>query len=128
MTEEKKKQGYGHPPDEFKWKPGQSGNPTGGSKKPKSEKAILQKMLGKKRMVQTADGPVKMDGLELLAFRLFNDAVGGKARQIKILLERIDANGIGRQEAGESLSEADARVAEEYLKLFQKQVGGSDDV
>lgn len=120
--------GYGKPPKGSQFQKGKSGNPTGGGKKPKSEKAILQKMLGRKRMVQTPDGPVKMDGLELIALRLFNDALAGKARQLKILLDRVDANGIGRQEAGESLSAADAHVYDQYFELLRGAAGGSDDV
>lgn len=129
MANESDKVGYKNPPPEHRWKKGQSGNPKGGSgKKPKPEKAILENMLGKKRTVQTPNGPEKLDGLELVALRLFNDALAGKPRQLKLLLDRMDANGIGRQEAGESLSEADARIADEYLKLFRTQVGGSGDV
>jgi hypothetical protein len=129
MANESNKVGYKNPPPEHRWKKGQSGNPKGGSgKKPKPERAILENMLGKKRTVQTPNGPEKLDGLELVALRLFNDALAGKPRQLKLLLDRMDANGIGRQEASESLSEADARIADEYLKLFRAQVGGAGGV
>ena len=86
------------------------------------------KVLAKEHTLQTPEGPVKMDGLELLITRHFKDSISGKSAAAKMMWARIDANGIGREDETETLTESDERILDQYMELFRGQKKAQDDV
>lgn len=87
--------GYKRPPRKNQFVAGKSGNPSGRPQKMKSEKEVLEALLSKKFMV----GGVVMTGRELAAQRLLKGALDGVAGLTKVLYDRIDATGAGREDA-----------------------------
>ena len=87
--------GYKRPPRNTQFVAGKSGNPSGRPQKVKSEKEVLEALLSKKFMV----GGVVMTGRELAAQRLLKGALDGMTGLTKVFYDRIDATGVGREDA-----------------------------
>ncbi len=92
--------GYGHPPKEHRFKPGQSGNPGGrprGSKNKCKEierlgprlKALIRAEADRTITLRENGGPVTMTMLEAVLRRVGYDAGRGQARAQKLFLELV---------------------------------------
>ncbi|MFG1225585.1 DUF5681 domain-containing protein [Xanthobacter wiegelii] len=69
--------GYGNPPRDTRFKPGQSGNPKGRQKGSKSFKATVGAILNEKIKVQTPHGTKRITKLEALVHTNLNNALKG---------------------------------------------------
>lgn len=89
MTKKNYEVGYGRPPKHSRFKPGQSGNPSGRPKGAKNVDTVLREMLSKKITVTENGRRKTITWLEAFFLRLFRAAVEGdpKAtdRMIKLL-------------------------------------------
>ncbi|MEM8736940.1 MAG: DUF5681 domain-containing protein [Planctomycetota bacterium] len=82
--------GYGRPPKQHRFQPGQSGNPNGRPKKPKDLPSIVASELKKKVRV-TEQGEARfVTRLEALAMRLVEQALKGDHRALKYLVQLND--------------------------------------
>ena len=73
--------GYGKPPEDTRFKKGQSGNPRGRPKKqPKDVAAHMADLLDEKQTVRMNGKAVTMTGNELIARRLMEKAMKGDAK------------------------------------------------
>ncbi|MFG1299825.1 DUF5681 domain-containing protein [Xanthobacter sp. V3C-3] len=76
-SDEAYKVGYGNPPRDTRFKPGQSGNPKGRQKGSKSFKATVGAILNEKIKVQTPQGTKRITKLEALVHTNLNNALKG---------------------------------------------------
>jgi hypothetical protein len=79
--------GRGRPPKHTRFKSGQSGNPRGRPKKPKSLAAAVIRALGTKIKLRENGKERVVTGIEAVALRLVTDAIQGKASAQKLIIE-----------------------------------------
>lgn len=121
--------GYMKPPAHSQFQKGKSGNPSGRPKKMKSEKEVLEAVMAQEYEAKTANGIEKQQGIELAVKRLFKAGVSGCDKHLKLLFQRIDATGAGREEPEDvDLTAADEAMLEEFLEHARRVAGkGSPD-
>ena len=115
--------GYGKPPTEHRWKPGQSGNPAG---RPRSKKrqygdlvdALISTLLAEQRA--KVDGrEVTMRRLDLYAEGLVRDSLRGTLKERLLVLSCLDKLGVFATIAdriAREREEEEERVSEEQLR------------
>jgi Family of unknown function (DUF5681) len=74
--------GYGRPPAEFQFKPGQSGNPRGRPKGSKSLESIIYALANKKVTITENGKRRSVSKIELALTQLINKAATGSERSI----------------------------------------------
>jgi hypothetical protein len=87
------KVGYGRPPLVTRWKPGQSGNPTGRGKGRANAKTILDRVLNQKVTVCQGDKSVRMPLLEAIFYRHATQGENGDARSANLILGALQKTG-----------------------------------
>lgn len=81
--------GYGKPPKHTQFQKGQSGNPSGKSKKEISIKAKLMQIASEDITVQKNGKSQPMTHLEAMVFTVFAKALKGDLRAVKFITEQI---------------------------------------
>jgi len=110
--------GYGYPPPEHTWRPGQSGNPRGRPKGRKNEATILKEILARKVTFRVDGKPKTISILEAILYRLSADAMAGKVRSAEFILKRfglIEGDTIPAQQ----LNGDDRAVLEAFAQRFK---------
>lgn len=77
--------GYGRPPKQTQWKPGQSGNPSGKTKKAESIEATLKKLAAKEIVVHDQGVPVTMTQQEAMCSTIYLKAMKGDIQSAKLI-------------------------------------------
>lgn len=122
--------GYGKPPRDTRFKPGQSGNPKGSQKGSKSFKATVGAIFNETIKVQTSQGTKRMTKLEALARTSLNDALKGDAKAVDRVLRL--AREVGLVDEGteafdkltmQQLVEEDKAI----LERFGRRGGGGEE-
>jgi Family of unknown function (DUF5681) len=85
------KVGYGRPPKAHQFKPGYSGNPSGGRKGAKSEAAILREILSRKVTIRQGSKLRKIPLLEAILLKMAEEALRGDLKAMAFLLNRVAA-------------------------------------
>lgn len=88
------KVGYGKPPKEHQFKPGQSGNPKGGKKAAKTLEDLIFKEAGKLINVKMGGEAITINKRQALVKALFTKAINGDLRALQLvfsLLSEADA-------------------------------------
>lgn len=117
MVNEKEKpyRGYGHPPQEYKWVRGQSGNPRGRPKGSTNQRWMIDKIMNGYTELRI-DGKIdEITRAEVLLWVLYDLARKGDIRAIKMLLKLHSAIGcftIEDDDDNEALQMALARFRE----------------
>lgn len=114
--------GYGKPPVEHQFKPGQSGNPRGRPRGRKSEAKMLDDVLYRMVGVRGPGGTRKIPVLEAMLYRFAEDSLKGNTKTAAFLLARHAAATSMTQEAPE-LSADDKAVVEAFLQDFAAKNG-----
>ena len=81
--------GYGKPPQHTQFQKGQSGNPSGKSKKETSIKAKLMQIASEDITVQKNGKSQAMTHLDAMVFTVFAKALKGDLRAVKFITEQI---------------------------------------
>lgn len=108
--------GYKRPPQEHRFKPGQSGNPKG---RPKKNNNFAEDVLEEMSEVITIQENGKLKRItkkRALAKRLIADSLSGKISAIKILTPILAGEINIREEIEEELTLQDAQILEDYIK------------
>ena len=82
----KYKVGYGKPPAESRWKPGQSGNPKGKKKGTQSFKQIFLEAANKIIVLKDANGVQRVSQIKAVMAVCFAEAFKGKPKMLEKLL------------------------------------------
>ena len=80
--------GYGQPPGEHQFKPGQSGNPKGRPRGAKNEATILYELLHRKISIREGGRTRKITVLEAILLRFTEDSLKGNTKSAAFLLNR----------------------------------------
>jgi hypothetical protein len=128
------KVGYGNPPVEHQFKPGQSGNPKGRPKGPGSLLKVISKHAGKKILVLESGVEKKMTKMDVVVSAMFTKAAKGDVAAARLLTTLIAAHAAMAnedEEAGFSQADIDVLQSEaEYqqmlLQLKQKKKGAGN--
>lgn len=109
--------GHGKPPEEHRWKKGQSGNPKGRPKAAKGLKTILGKELHAKQTIKIAGEPVTASRLQLMILTLATRAAAGDLKATDRLLPLIiQIFGVDDgADAAKRLSALDQALLDEWL-------------
>jgi hypothetical protein len=112
--------GYGQPPRQHQFKPGESGNPRGKPRGAKSESTILRSILNKKIDNRSGDRVRKISVLEGILLRIADDSLKGDIKSAAFLLNRFGALVSGELEKP-SLSDDDREILKAYVKRLNKK-------
>lgn len=108
--------GYGKPPEAYRFKPGQSGNPSGRPKGKKNEATLTRELLDKKISVHERGKTKRIPILAALLRRILEDALKGNIKSANFLFGLYHAPATGH--SIEHLSEDDRAV----LNAFAEQL------
>ena len=117
--------GYGKPPDQTKFKKGQSGNPAGRPKGSRNLKSLINRELNTTITIEQAGKKRKIRRKEALIKSLVNDAIKGRDRpRDKVFdyvdrVETLDDRGPTQSE----LDERDAQILERFFNRKSKPEG-----
>ena len=116
--------GYGRPPRETRFRPGQSGNPTGSRKGNKTIGARLRALMNSKVRVTEHGRPRRISRLDVMLRQLTNDAMRGDQRALKLLMEFLHRYGaeVERTDGAEEITSEDLEILSDYLR----KTGSSD--
>ena len=78
--------GYGKPPKQTQFKPGQSGNPKGRPKHSKGIKTIVREVMQKPVAIRTAKGVRKVSHAKMLIYKAVEKASKGDTRSLQLVL------------------------------------------
>ncbi|MBR1335248.1 DUF5681 domain-containing protein [Bradyrhizobium ottawaense] len=118
--------GYGKPPAEHRFKPGQSGNPKGRPKGSKNEWTIINKLLNRKIDIRENGRLRKITVLEGILTRFADDALRGKDKSAAFLLNRQQLLETSSEQPANDVLDIDDRkvldfYADQLYEKFKKQ-------
>lgn len=114
--------GYGRPPREYQFKPGQSGNKRGRPKGSKNEATIIEELSSRKVEVRQNGREKKITLLEAIWLRCAEDALKGNLKAAAFLLNRIkQLEPSSEQPANDVPDMDDRKVLEFYAQQLQQQ-------
>ena len=112
--------GHGRPPRQYRFQPGQSGNPRGRPRGRKNEFTLLREILGRKINYRTGDRTRKISVLEGILMRIADDLLKGDIKSAAFLLNRFGAFVSGELEAPK-LSQDDHEILKDYVKRLNQR-------
>ena len=122
------KVGYGNPPKDTRFKKGQSGNPNGRPRKPKSAHDVVQNMLNETVDIVVNGKRKKITHLEAAILQLRNDAVTGKPidriralKQLKEYWPDFDAGNVNQTAPETIIQIVDPDGLDRDLNLSKKE-------
>ena len=120
--------GYGKPPEETRFKKGQSGNPNGRPRKPKSAHDVVQNLLNESVDIVVNGKRKKITHLEAAILQLRNDAVSGKSidriralKQLKEYWPDFDAGNVSQTAPETVIRIVDPDGLDRDLNLSKKE-------
>ncbi len=81
--------GFGRPPRQFSWQPGQSGNSRGRPINRRGEATILRDIINRTIPLPINGRPKKVTILEAIFYRIAGDALTGNIKSAEFLLRRL---------------------------------------
>jgi hypothetical protein len=121
--------GYGKPPQNTRFKKGQSGNPRGRAPGDKDLKTLLIDTLNEPVVVTENGGRRTISKRQAIVKQLVNQSAKGDWRAVKLLVDMLhETEGGGEPEAAESsFGEADQKVIEQLKARLNGKKRESDD-
>jgi len=121
--------GYGKPPQNTRFKKGQSGNPRGRAPGAKDLKTLLIDTLNEPVIVTENGGRRTISKRQAIVKQLVNQSAKGDWRAVKLLVDMLhETEGGGEPEAAESsFGEADQKVIEQLKARLNGKKRESDD-
>jgi uncharacterized protein DUF5681 len=113
--------GYGRPPVNRQFKPGQSGNPKGRPKGRKNFVTIFAGVLSRPIKVRDKDGKVrKLSKLEAMIEGVTNKGIAGNANALVKVIQLAEKHGVFKEQAQKSAAEISADLSERLAKLSER--------
>jgi len=115
--------GYGKPPKEHGFQPGQSGNRKGRPKGAKNTATLLREILDRKIEVRTGSSVRKISVREAMLTRFAESALKGDTKSAAFLLQRYDMMEATQEHASKAATQDEQEVINAYLKAYLKNGG-----
>jgi hypothetical protein len=113
--------GYGRPPLATRFRPGQSGNPSGRARGARNFSTLVAYALSERVAVTENGRRRRITKLEAAIKQLVNRAAAGEARATALLIQLAQANEAKAQPDSERVGEADAIVMAELQRRLGRQ-------
>lgn len=110
--------GYGRPPEKTQFRPGQSGNPKGRKRKPKSTQDQMKSILSKRITINEAGQSKRLTLQEVMLRSIANNAAKGDLRAANFVLNLINSDDAARTETLDK-----AMLSTEDQVLFEQMMG-----
>jgi hypothetical protein len=115
--------GYGKPPRQHRFRPGQSGNPKGRPKGAKNTAILLREILDRKIEVRTGSTVRKISVREAMLTRFTESALKGDTKSGAFLLQRYDMPETAEEDAPNGATPEDQEIIDAYLNAYLKNGG-----
>jgi hypothetical protein len=112
--------GYGRPPVEHQFKPGQSGNKRGRPKGSKNEATIINELLNRKIEAREHGKARKISLLEGILFKFAEDALRGNPKSAAFLLARKQLIESSEQPATAALDTDERKVLDAFIQELEE--------
>ena len=125
--------GYGKPPAETRFKPGQSGNPKGRPKGAKNFSTLMEKELERKVTIKEGERRRRVSKREAMVKQLTNKAASGDHKSIQVVFDydqKIEARSDAAAANTTQVDQADQEVMDQIVKRIREikqSNGGADD-
>jgi hypothetical protein len=119
--------GYGRPPAEHQFKPGQSGNKRGRPKGSKNEATIMSELLNRRIDIRERGRTRKASVLEGIFLRFVEDALKGNPKAAAFLLSRKQIMESSEMPAAEILDMDDQKVLESFKQQLEEQFKNKEE-
>jgi hypothetical protein len=110
--------GYGRPPVNRQFKPGQSGNPKGRPKGRKNLTTIVDGALNSKITVRDKNGPRTLSKLEAMVEVQINKAVAGDRHAVATIVQIVEKLGVFRSQPELNYNELTVRTFEKLERAL----------
>jgi hypothetical protein len=115
--------GYGKPPREHQFRPGQSGNSKGRPKGAKNTETLLRDILDRKIEVRNGSTTRKISVREAILTRFAESALKGDTKSAAFLLQRYDGSDAVQEHADNATTPEEQDIIERYLEAYLKKSG-----
>jgi len=120
--------GYRKPPKAAQWKKGQSGNPNGRPRRHVNVTALVAHLLGQRIVVRKGKTTKRMTRLEHLLHRLFEQALLGDARLMKMVFDEARKDEARDDQCSSALdTAADSEVLQAFYRRIVREAAESGD-
>jgi Family of unknown function (DUF5681) len=117
--------GYGRPPIEHRFKPGNNANPKGRKKKTRNRKVVISEILLEPITVKEGGEVKKMSMLEAVLKKTMSKALAGDNKAALIIIGFAQREGIltpEQEETVDNLSESDSAIMEDLMERLRGAV------
>jgi hypothetical protein len=111
--------GYGKPPKQARWKKGQSGNPKGRPRRDRNVGALVAALLTQRIVVRTGKTTKRRSRLEHLVHRLFEQALEGDPRLMKMALDEARKEEARHESDEPQMERADREVIDALVRRLK---------
>jgi hypothetical protein len=117
--------GYRKPPQQHKFKEGQSGNRKGRRKGSKNTATLLREILDRKIDVRSGTTVRKISVREAILTRFAESALKGDTKSAAFLLQRYDVTEVAHEQTNEEASQDEQEIIRAYLDSYLRKKGES---
>jgi Family of unknown function (DUF5681) len=110
--------GYGRPPKQHRFQPGQSGNRKGRPKGAKNTDTLLREILDGKIEVRTGGTVRKISVREAILTRFAESALKGDTKSAAFLLQRYDMPETGHEHVDSPTTLEEQEIIDAFLKTY----------
>jgi hypothetical protein len=115
--------GYGKPPKEHQFRPGESGNASGRPKGGKNTETLLREILDRKIEVRNGSTTRTISVREAILTRFAESALKGDTKSAAFLLQRYDGTEATQDNADNATTPDEQEIIERYLAAYLKKSG-----
>jgi Family of unknown function (DUF5681) len=114
--------GYGRPPKEHRFQPGNKANPNGRKKKTRNGKVVIRDLLLEPITVREGGEVKEIPALEAVIKKMRSQALGGDHKAILTIIGLAQRDGIltpDQEETVETLSDTDKAIIDDVVKRLR---------
>ena len=110
--------GYGKPPQEHRFRPGQCGNRKGRPKGSKNNATLLRQILDRKIPIRRGNSVRRISVREAILTRFAESALKGDTKAAAFLLQRYDMAETAQEDANNLTTLEEREIIDTYMKIY----------